>query len=436
MKIFNQKNIDVIKEIMEYVLVILLIFECNSIYSQIYNIHYVIRSLIIIITCGIMVFDILARMINKKLILYMPILLYVFFDLVCSVIMFFKCDNNTGRFIILMYFVMFIPIFFIYLSNMEYIDLKRIVKKFINVVLIISVTSMFFWIFGSVLNIIKPVNEIKVVWGRPYSLMDNYFGLYFDSHQDIYWLTNSPIPRNIGIFGEAPMYAAVLMFAMTANLILYNNEMSQINKKFNVIKSIILILTMLSTISATGIIFSLIIIIFYVIKILKNLSVKIRRIICGIIVIGLIALVPIGFQVFNKKVSSSSAMHRNNDIINGIRVFAENPIIGKGINHSRENESNSEKGYGYSNSIIPIITDGGVLLGMLYLVPMLLLIIKNFFYRRINNIAILIMYTIILFTTIIQYRLFMFVIVGIMYCITFENTIWNCQKNESGCLDE
>ncbi len=436
MKNFNQKYLNIIKNIMEYVFVIIIILECNSIYSQIYNIHYIIRSLMVITACGVMIVDIFIKLINKKLILYMPILIYIVFDLMCSAIMFFKCDNNTGRFIILMYFVMFIPIFLVYLSNIEYENLRKIGKKLVNIVVIISVISIIFWALGAVFNIIKPLNEIKVVWGRPYSVMDNYYGLYFDSHQDVYWLTNSPIPRNMGIFGEAPMFAVVIMVAMTINLLLFNNELENTDKKRNIINLVTLFMTMISTISITGIGFALIIISFYGINILKKISKKNKIILFGCIIVAIIAMLPIGIQIMNKKASTSSAIHRNMDINNGIKAFMNDPIIGKGINHFRGSETDVKNGYGYSNSIIPVITDGGIILGALYLIPMIVSIINDIYNKNVNKIIIYIMFNVILFTSIVQYRLIMFAIIGILYCLSFKNAIWNEQKIKSEYLNE
>ena len=403
------------KHIIEYLFVIFIILECNSVYSQIYNIHYFIRTAMVIVVCGIMFCDIIIKKLKNELIIHKPILWYIIFDFICCIIMFMNTSNGTGRGILLMYFIVSLPIFLIYFSNKNYNQIKEIGKKFIGIVLILSCVSFFFWLFGSVLNIIKPINEIKVVWGRPYTLMDNYCGIYFDSHQDIYWLTNSPIPRNMGIFGEAPMFACILLITMLINFLLCCQDSENKYNKKNIIKMGILVITMFSTISITGIISSIIIILFYSMGLFKKIVINHKKIFSFCCIIGIVFMIPFSMNIIDKKFNSGSVLHRNMDLYNGFNAFIKSPIIGNGINHPRSVESDYENGYGYSNAIIPIITDGGILLSILYFLPIVLLGIKDVYYKNVKNIISYIIITIIFFTTVIQYRLIMMLIISMFY---------------------
>ena len=105
------------------------------------------------------------------------------------------------------------------------------------------------------------------------------------------------------------------------------------------------------------------------------------------------------------------------DIANGFNSFIEAPIIGKGINHQRPDELNPEEGYGYSNAIIPIITYGWVMLLGIFLFPSILLFIYTIKNKKINYLLFLVIYYILLFTTLFHYRLTMILLIILQYFI-------------------
>ena len=107
------------------------------------------------------------------------------------------------------------------------------------------------------------------------------------------------------------------------------------------------------------------------------------------------------------------------DIKNGIETFMESPIMGNGILHERPTENESEIGYGYSNTIVPVLTDGGILLGVIYIYPAIALLFRCFKenkYELRKYYVLILVYAIILFTTLVQYRLSMMFLISIIYC--------------------
>lgn len=397
-----------INNILQYIFVTLLILEANSIYSQIYGIHLYIRTAMIITSIII-----LLIMLNKKSIIYKKVFRFVIYDFFCSLILMLNTDNFNGKIIILFVFILYLPLCLIYLTNLSKQNLIDLLTKFVNVVTILSLMSLFFWGMSSIFNILKPTGTINVVWAKPYSIFDNFFYLHFNIYtQDVWWITGFPLARNTGIYTEGPMYAFILIIAL-----LFNNLLCYKRNKSNLIKTIILFVTMLSTISVTGVTCAVIIII---LNFLINIKNKKKALICLIcMVIICIFLLPFGINIFNKKSQTGSAKHRNLDIKNGIETFMESPIMGNGILHERPTENESEIGYGYSNTIVPVLTDGGILLGVIYIYPAIALLFRCFKenkYELRKYYVLILVYAIILFTTLVQYRLSMMFLISIIYC--------------------
>lgn len=399
--------------LLQYLLITLLILESNSIYSQIYGSHLYIRTAIIIISTII----ILIFILNKKTILHKKTLQFIAYVLFCSSFMIINTNSLNGEIIILLVFLLYLPLSLIYLSNLSTENFKDLLKKFVNVVIVLCLISLIFWILTALLNIIQPTGKIKAVWARPYSTFDTFFYLHFNT-QEVWWITGLPLIRNTGIFTEGPMYAFVLIVAL-----IFNNIICFENTKSNFMKNVILCATMISTISITGIICAILIVLPNIKKYALFMKKSYRAFLMVSLILMVICTIPIGLNFLSKKMNTASATHRNMDIKIGIDIFSEKPILGYGINHEREDENDYENGYGYSNAIIPVLTDGGMLLGAIYILPIYLLAIKGIKRRKINYILFSVVYTILLFTTLIQYRLLIIFLINIIFCITHNNYI-------------
>lgn len=405
-------------EFFEYLLVTLLILEANSIYSQIYGVHLIIRTLIIILATIFTSFFIF----HKKTKLHKEIIKFIVYVFICSGIMFVNTSSLNGKVISILLFAIYLPLNLIYLSNLSRQNFKKLLKKFVNVAIVLCLISLLFWFLSAILNILKPTTTIKAVWGKPYSTFETFFYLHFNT-QDVWWITGAPLIRNTGIFIEGPMYAFVLIIAL-----IFNNLLCFENTKTNFIKTVILFVTMISTISVTGIICAVLIIGSNLnIYLSKKVNSKMFFIYASIICIICIIVAPFGFDMLSKKLQTGSATHRQLDIKNGIEAFVENPIMGKGILHDRPTEDDYENGYGYSNTIIPVLSDGGTMLGVIYILPIMLLGFRCFKEDKetIKKFILLgLIYIIILFTTLVQYRLMLIFFISIVYCLQL-----NMKKN-------
>ena len=90
---------------LQYILLTIILIECNSVYSQLYRYHYYIRgSLIAIAILILLIFLVLG---NKKKQVNTKILLNsIFYVLACSFIMLLNSDKLNGKIIIILIFVM------------------------------------------------------------------------------------------------------------------------------------------------------------------------------------------------------------------------------------------------------------------------------------------------------------------------------------------
>ena len=399
---------------LQYALLTIVLLECNSIYSQLYNYHYYIRGCMI----GIAILILLIFMIsdNKKKRMSTSIISKsIFYILVCSFIMLLNSDELNGKIIVILIFIFFLPLMLLYISRLSKYELRIFLNKFVQIVFIISSVSLFFWLFGSVLKFISPINQLKVVWGRPYTLMDNYAFVYFDSKQVQGWvITNMFIPRNMSIFAEAPMFAFVILVEMIIN----NNSNSCIlNKNKRIIINIIFMITLFSTISVTGVVCGLLLIFSNLMKFYNNLTTCKKKIFIIILAVFMLICLPTCIDLVQNKMSTSSTFARIMDLKNGFHVFTENPFIGKGIGHPRQFEDNVETGYGYSNTIIPALTDGGMILTIIYLSPFIVYAIYIAKSKKIDiyDIVLLLVYLIIIFTIAVQYRMLLMLLICIIY---------------------
>lgn len=396
-------------DVLQYILAISIILECNTVYSQWYGVHLFIRAAIFAVSILAIVAMLFLKK-NKNIFKNIRII-HLIFLLVASVILFMITNNTTGKFMIIACLLFFLPAILLLWTNYTNEEKTAFLKKFVICVVAIAGVSLVFWLLGPVLGVVPSTGTIKMKWGEPYSEIETYVGAHFVT-QDIWWVTGSRLIRNTGIFAEGPMYAVILATAFLFNNIVDNNKKQ---KKCKEIFNAILFITMLTTFSATGILLTFLIALIPLVRKITSMSAHVRKRLCIILILVAAVAAPLVLGFAIKKIETSSAQHRNMDIQNGITAFVKSPVVGNGVNHERENELDPESGYGYSNAIIPIMTDGGIMLGAIYLFPVLVAIANFFKNKRLDSAVIIIVYVVILFTTLIPYRQLIFLYIAMLY---------------------
>lgn len=410
-----------VKRIILYIIAFVLIIECNSVYSQIYGVHLYIRASLILVACIALMF----LLFMQKTKITKRTLVLVACDYVCSILMFIRTSSKSGIFIIILDFMFFLPLILVYLSSAKMTEVKQLLNCFINIVIILCLISLFMWFFSSIIPMIKPTGKIKAVWAIPYSNLDTFFGIHFNT-QDVWWITGSSLMRNTGIYTEGPMYGIVLLFAL-----IFNNIICFEKTRNNFKRTCILTLTMISTISVTGILGAFLILVYCFFKnYYRTMKIEKKRIIIVFLLGIIIVTTPFVWKMIDKKLNTGSAIHRNMDISNGIQIFFENPLIGKGINHDRLDERNYLQGYGYSNTIIPVLTDGGIILGTIYLIPAIALFISVFIKKKSIDVVLFLLYILIFLTTLIPYRMITLFFIAMLLTQIFKTADTKGEKNE------
>lgn len=276
-------------------------------------------------------------------------------------------------------------VFFYFSSNASYIVKIELFRKVVNVMVVISCISLFFWIFGSTFKMITPTGVALFEWGTV-NEVSSYFNIYFET-QYVDWLGIDFFWRNTAIFVEGPMMSLTLIIAIT--LIYYFDDIWHIAtwKKF------ILAFAIITSISVTG---YFILWGFVVLKLYR--SKKFR----AIMIVMLIPLSLYAIQVMmDMKQSTGSYSLREDDYYVGFITWLQNPIFGWGFNNWEALQANMKgrANDGFSNSIFSVLTQGGILMGLMYFIPILIGITSKEFKRFVVCIVYAILFISIIFQT-------------------------------------
>jgi len=276
-------------------------------------------------------------------------------------------------------------VFFYFSSNASYIVKIELFRKIVNVMVFISCVSLFFWILGSTFKMITPTGVAMFEWGAV-NEVSSYFSIYFET-QYVDWLGINFFWRNTAIFVEGPMMSLTLIIAIT--LIYYFDDIWHIAtwKKF------ILAFAIITSFSVTGyfILWGFVVLKFYRSK-------KFR----AIMIVILIPLSLYAIQIMmDMKQSTGSYSLREDDYYVGFITWLQNPIFGWGFNNWEALQANMKGRVndGFSNSIFSVLSQGGILMGLMYFIPILIGITSKEFKRFVVCIVYAILFISIIFQT-------------------------------------
>lgn len=286
---------------------------------------------------------------------------YAVYFLACALFVGLVSFNGKGQFIST--FLIFLPVSILYVYA-RLLDGKFdvVVHRFVNTIILVALISIIFWILFSNLHLVHG----KVMFSEwAGSDITNYFWVHFDTQQQV--IAGEQLTRNTSIYPEAPMYAYLLLCALFSEL--------YICKHSKVWHVSILFVTIVTTMSTTGIVFG-------VVAILSKLAIKnFHRLslpkILMLLPFLVIVLCVIGVSVAHKT-GSSSGMLRNDDLHAGYVAWKKSPLIGNGFGNMqvlREAmgkwrwEAGKKLTTGFTSGIGQILNDGGIYLLLFYLMP-------------------------------------------------------------------
>lgn len=350
----------------EYLLMLMVILEFNTPYT-----YFLIIGRLI--TLSIITLLILLILLNWKN-LSVDIFAFVLLIAAGAIFPFFNVYEGKNIAYLKLYFVI-LPLFLILLSS--YMSEQResascLLNRFSNIVLFIAIISLFFWLFGSILEYVESTAVIPISWGGE-RFIPTYYGIYFETQEATASADIGQLVRNTGIFNEAPMYNMILCTSLAYEVFLRG--------KTSLFKIVTIVIAILTTVSTTGYIFLLLV-----------LSVKGYGFLSSKYGLQMVLLFPVilflGIAVLSsildnkRETGEGSYNSRSKDIVKCVEVGIENPITGVGIFFKSEENSSDSRSFGYSNSLFGTFAHGGFYFLLLYLMPLFTIPIFVFLKNR------------------------------------------------------
>lgn len=400
--------------VLEYILALFIILNCRSVYQHSIGIDFRINEILVLVIAILILIKIITKQYDKSKL--STSLVYLFFYALFITI--FALLNDVSGQIkgFLINFVIILPsLFFYYFIDK---DSKKailsVLSKISNIMVILSVISLVLFLIGPILKIVKTTGTISVSWAD--KQLPSYFGLQFVTQHTNFFGTK--LLRNTGIFVEAPMYSLNLTIALAIQLFI-------IEDKKSLLKKFILLITILTTISTTGIIITIVMILIKGIMLIKekffdkniNIAKTVTYLISPILII--ISLVVI-IKVVNDKKQSESWLIRLDDYKACFEAWKDNILFGNGYGNeeSIEKYMSAFREEGLSNSIMVLLAQCGIYLFILYFIPIYRMIVYGIKIKNIK-ISIFVMILLILFiTTIFTYTAMIINFLAIGYALS------------------
>ncbi|WP_338210098.1 hypothetical protein [Lactiplantibacillus paraxiangfangensis] len=304
---------------------------------------------------------------------------------------------NLNKKFNLVYTLLYVPIgLAIYLyAESESDALFRLFNTIRNVVLVIAVVSLFFWMLTSVFRIITLPSAITIEWGGVHRFSGIKYLYYEVQHISIF---GRNMARNSGLFVEPAVFGLILNFVFMVDTFFVHPGRLQ---KGNVIIG----LAILSTTSTTNIaiLFSTIVV-NYICN--QNSVSSFKKIGIPVIIIILVIVVK---KLLGSKVGGESYSLRMDDFFSGIRAFQDHLIIGNGFGDSTamikymNKKRVLEEKTGFSNGLLLVFIHGGVYLGLTYIYPLIYMLKKGMMKINLRFLSFPIMILILLSSTMAQY---------------------------------
>ena len=397
---------------LEYLFFLLIVISTRSIFIHLLDGAHndrIVKILILIVSMFILLLNINSLRLEKK-----SLLGIVLYYIVSGALLFYNVlIIKDGILAFIFNIILLLPIFWIvcrvfYLNN----RLVYLLHKYSDIVFIIASISLFFWLAGSLLDIIEPNSYLTSIWadedGR---LINGYYYLYFETQKIN--LLGFEGWRNTSIFVEGPIFNIVLLVAFVNLLFLDKRSKKSIN-----IKALIILVSIFSVLSTTGIFLSIFILL-YKFYFRNKLTRKRIRLLLSLSPVLLYATILFLYKLALDKAQTGSASMRVDDIHAGIIAWLDSPIVGNGYTHLeaifKYMNMSIRPNTGYSNGILSTLVQGGITLFLIYFLPFILLFIK----KGRDMKFVIIMWFVIMFSTIIDNTPLFLFLCALSYSVCF-----------------
>lgn len=250
--------------------------------------------------------------------------------------------------------------------------LTQLLCKMFQVIFVLALISLYYWIWGVQLGKLTPNTEITMSWGI-FERISGYDGLHFAFQLDTTFFPDRYIYRNSGIFAEAPMFNLWLDMALAGELFLKD--------RISWLKVGVLVVTILTTLSMTGIVFIVLAAMLYIGHLYPTMSRKLKK---TVVAAGMVVLpVAVCFIVYvmGLKSDTQSYQMRLTDYVAGFELWKDYPLFGGGYGNLRvllPYMYSPDGVLGISNSLTGVLGTGGVWMALVFYIPHFSMLLPRF----------------------------------------------------------
>ncbi len=316
-----------------------------------------------VIAMGCAVLLILAYFIKNKKIEFrkQSIAGFIAFALMVGHLLLTGYNQKAGLENLILPFFLFLVMMHVNAPNQTF---KNFFHAYSNIILVIAVISLVFYLFGPLLQVIPGQFFEFYNYGKA-NLGYNYFYVFFLNFGQYKDIAGISFCRNVAIFMESPDFATPLLITLFWKLFY--------GKKARKFQIIVLCITLISTMSSKAYLFGAAILAGYFLFVYCNRSEKLqnikKRILPILIGVGVVAVVAMLVIKATSTLGSESFSIRMDDILAAIKTWFAHPILGAGFYNLEEFYSNYQwtlKGGDPTAGILNILAFGGIYMFAVY----------------------------------------------------------------------
>lgn len=321
----------------------------------------------------------------------------------------------------ILYFVFPLLLCILYLGLEK--NVVELWKKLSNVVVVLSIISLVFYLLGTILKALPPTSVTNYTWTWELQCK-NWYNMYYEAY---YGRTSmfSFLPRkNTGIYTEPPMFMIMVCLALAG-------EFAFVEKPRKFIISTLLI-TLITIMSTTGYIFVILCILLYILRLESGK----RSIALRILIFPLLCLIGgvVVLEIMNTKIGTASGENsvfiRSDHLLTAYRLWIEKPILGIGYGQSELFLKSSVYHQGASVGLPLFLAYAGIWGMLLYLIPFIKSLYMSIRFNLKFIYFVLGTFT-LLFLTSVNYLPIMIIVLGML--ITYERTDEKIIEDEKIC---
>lgn len=387
------KNNSGFQNVLTYLFAFFLILSVNSVYYRTSHGQYIITAFILILAV-IMSFQSISKMLKESMSIKNLLISYFAYIIMTSILFVAQLYKPFGLSVTTALLILVFPLLILpYVYCEKKSGYTAFFSKFKNIVLFLSVLSLLFW-FISMLG--KQPNMTKIVmWGGVHPV-NGFWGLDFIGQASKIDFLGFKFVRNTGLFVEGPMYSFILSLALIIHLFVEKGT-----KIFDW-QNVLLVITILSTASTTGLIVLLFAVFIRINRRLKGWWKVLLFALIPILIYMVIVILKMKMNNASSDDMTSSFNVRMNDIYAGFMAWKDAPFWGNGLYNPGAIKSYMDPvrlfwwgNNGFSSGVMEMLALGGIY----YFIGWLLLPLIRFSWKNMNHFYIAILFLIIMFVT-------------------------------------